>query len=292
MSVASKKINLNDLTSNEMQVNYNKAYQQPGVFQELFNSDQAEFACQQFSQEFRSLIQCLLVEKNIIEKSIPLEDLHKYIDADMRAYNFNDGVNKVSTFFYETNLDFNNLYLNFVKNFIYKHIVKEDFYFQAIPTIRLHCPNAENSNHYPRYHTDIGYGHPPKEVNIWLPLTDTIGVHGFKIMNLHQSNKLLAHYNYDFQSFIEDAINNQTFNGTCSKLAEDVTCPFGNVLFFDSRCIHSGEPMKTCSRVSIDTRIIRVKDYQNDNIEYQGKGRRKVLFSPGQCYNINPASQL
>ena len=50
------------------------------------------------------------------------------------------------------------------------------------------------------------------------------------------------------------------------------------MLAFDSRCIHSGEPMKSHTRISMDIRILPLSQYEKMNIEYQGSGRRKILL--------------
>lgn len=53
---------------------------------------------------------------------------------------------------------------------------------------------------------------------------------------------------------------------------------------FDSRCIHTGEPLMNHTRASIDIRIMPVEDYDNLEVEYQGLGRLKILYAPGQAY--------
>jgi hypothetical protein len=57
------------------------------------------------------------------------------------------------------------------------------------------------------------------------------------------------------------------------------------MLAFDSRAIHSGEPMQIHTRISMDIRILPLSQYEKMTIEYQGSGRRKILFTPGHCYH-------
>lgn len=168
------------------------------------------------------------------------------------------------------------------------------FYFQATPTIRIHCPNGKNSDHYPRFHTDIGYGHPAQEINLWLNLTEPKGEqkHGFRVMNLENSLNIYRKYNYVFEDFIKDAVNSKDFNAECAKLSPQVDTKAGEIFILDSRCNHSGEALLNHTRISMDIRIISVEDYKNLPVIYQGAGRMKILFAPGGCYNQLSSNQL
>jgi hypothetical protein len=71
-----------------------------------------------------------------------------------------------------------------------------------------------------------------------------------------------------------------------------VTTELGKIMAFDSRCIHTGEPLKMHTRASMDIRILPIKEYEKMNIEYQGSGRRKILFAPGHCYHPLNSDQI
>jgi hypothetical protein len=250
----------------------------------LFNNDHVEIDCHAQSTAFRQEIERILLEKKLIQEKIPLEHLHEVLSDEMKAYNFNDGVNKITTYFYDTDDQFIQVYHQYIC-FLRKHFIKEPFWFQATPTLRIHCPNAENSNHYPRYHSDISYGHPPEEINIWFPLTDLLDGHSFRTMSVATSRTILQPFDYDFGAFIHAAIHDKAFSKYCENKANPVITPFGKMLAFDSRCIHSGEPMQSHTRISMDIRILPLSQYEKMNIEYQGSGRRKILFTPGNCYH-------
>jgi hypothetical protein len=47
-------------------------------------------------------------------------------------------------------------------------LVGEPFYYQAVPTFRVHLPGNVAVG---EFHTDAQYHHPPGEINYWLPLT-------------------------------------------------------------------------------------------------------------------------
>ncbi|MHB1947016.1 MAG: 2OG-Fe(II) oxygenase family protein [Gammaproteobacteria bacterium] len=277
-------INLNDLSEEEKINLTKKMYQEKSYFQTLYNSDSVELACDEIAKKFRNEIVRILQKKNLLNKPVELENLHNQVSDVMRAYNFDDGVNKISTYFYDTDAQFMEVYYSFIQ-FLRNHFLTEPFYFQKTPTIRIHCPYAKNNNHYPRYHTDIGYGHPPEEMNIWLPLTHILSGHGFKAMSLPDSKQILEKFNYDFTQFIKHAIHDKEFSNYCNDLAVPVSTDFGKMIVFDSRCIHSGMPLFKHTRVSMDIRIIPVSRYKQMRVTYQGSGRRKVIFSPGHCYH-------
>jgi hypothetical protein len=279
-----EKVNLNDLPALERQVLTEATYVKKSYFQHLFQQDQIELACEAESLAFQQEIMRLLLERNLISQTIELDQLHEHLSADMKAYGFDDGVNKISTYFYETDAQFMEVYYRFIRH-IRNNFIDEAFFFQATPTIRIHCPDGKNSDHYPRYHSDIGYGHPPEEFNLWLPLTPVLSGHGFRTLSVAASADILKSFNYDFPAFIHAAIHDKEFSLHCEALSQANTTPLGKVLAFDSRSIHSGEPLKVHTRASMDIRILPVSRYAKMNIEYQGSGRRKILFAPGHCYH-------
>jgi hypothetical protein len=71
----------------------------------------------------------------------------------------------------------------------------------------------------------------------------------------------------------------------CDSISNAVDTPFGKVFAFDSRCVHTGEPLKEHTRASMDIRILPLSEYEKMHIQYQGSGRRKILFEPGYCYH-------
>ncbi len=285
MTATMTRMNINLLSPTDKQALTQNTYAKKSYFQDLFTKDQIEVNCESFSRSFQNEIERILLEKNLIEEETPLECLHEVLSDEMKAYNFDDGVNKISTYFYETDQAFMKVYHQYIQ-FLREHFVKEPFWFQETPTIRIHCPNARNSHHYPRYHTDIAYGHPPEEINIWLPLTDILTGHGFRTMSVSSSKSIIESFDYHYEKFINEAIHNKNFSAYCDTLSAPAPTSFGEMLAFDPRCIHTGEPLVSHTRASMDIRILPLSQYKKMTIEYQGSGRRKILFSPGNCYNI------
>lgn len=262
-------------------------------FQAEFAADQKNFLCKQEADILRQQVLRQLIKHGVIQRDVPLEVLHQQIPQELKDYGMDDGVNRISTYLYDTDEEFTAGYHHFIRNAVSRYF-PYPFYFQATPTVRIHCPGGKNSNHYPRYHTDIGYGHPPQEINIWIPLTEPQGQqrHGFRMANIENSRNILESFDYDFTSFITRAVNDPAYNQSLNPLAPQVETPFGEFLAFDSRCIHTGEPLQDHTRASIDIRIIPVADYSNLKVLYQGTGRRRIRYEPGQAYYHLPSDQL
>jgi hypothetical protein len=291
MEAETKLVNLNSLSTEERQSLTRKTYAKKSYFQTVFHQDRVELDCAKQSMAFRDEILRLLLERKIISEKVVLERLHEHVSEEMKTYGFDDGVNKISSYFYDTDEQFIQVYYQFIRH-LRENYFKEPFWFQATPTIRIHCPNGINNHHYPRYHTDIGYGHPPEETNLWVPLTYVLSGHGFRVMSVTDSTEILHDFDYDFPRLIDTAIKDKEFSNYCDTLSEPVTTELGKVLAFDSRCVHTGEPLRTHTRASMDIRVLPLSQYEKMDIQYQGAGRRKILFAPGHCYHEKTSDQI
>ena len=140
-----------------------------------------------------------LISNDIIKSGSTLENLHLNLtDKSMLNYesaekykkthkhNYTTGINEVQKYLYNLDKDekWYGMYLELLKT-LYEEL-GYDFYFQKTPTVRVHCPNAKGSEHYPMYHSDIILGHPPQEINVWLSLTDNKNT-GFFILDYDDS---------------------------------------------------------------------------------------------------------
>jgi hypothetical protein len=226
--------------------------------------------------KFRNDIVRLIKSKNLTKTSdFKLEELHNVVDEEHKHYDFNSGVNKFSEFLYETDEEFLRLYHQFIV-YLYEEVFDYDFYFQSNPTIRIHFPNSKNAHHYPRYHTDCQYGHPPQETNMWFSLTKNNDT-GFSVLNLKNSKELLDIYENDWDKLTYDAINKKSFNLLLDDLSNKVESSLSKIYYFNSLCLHTNQPREKDTRVSIDIRINSVDDFVDG---YIGKGRMKAEFKP------------
>lgn len=285
--------NIHSLSAHDRAEMMRGKYAGKSRFQQMFSADAVDLDCAGHAEKLRAEVIRLLGIKGVHVPDGALENLHKTLTPEMKEYNFDDGVNKISSLLYDADEQFVAAYHAMLKDCVQKHF-PYNFYFQATTTIRVHCPDAKNSDHYPRYHTDTGYGHPPEEINLWLPLTEPMApqYHGFRRTDVKHSSDILEVFGYDFAPFIERAVDDKEFNRDIDHYAPQVKTAFGKVHAFDSRCIHTGEPLQKHTRASIDIRIIAVEDFDKLEVEYQGSGRRRMRYVPGQAYHTLSSDKL
>lgn len=285
--------NIHALSTNERADLMRSKYTGKSRFQRMFSADAIDLDCAAYAQNLRAEVIRLLAIKGVEVPGGKLETLHETISPELKEYNFNDGVNKLSALLYDSDDRFVQAYHAMLRDCIQKHF-PFPFYFQATATIRIHCPDAKNSDHYPRYHTDIGYGHPPEEINLWLPLTEPQPqqYHGFRRTDIRHSYDILESFGFDFAPFIERAVTDKKFNSDIDHYTPQVKTAFGKIHTFDSRCIHTGEPLLNHTRASIDIRLISVEDFEKLEVEYQGSGRRRMRYIPGQAYHSTSSDKL
>ena len=239
-----------------------------------------------FTTWFKYEILKILKDRKVIDSIfIDLENLHEYVlDKSLMEYDFDSGVNGITKKLYDSDKELSEVYKLFLKD-LYKQL-GFDFYFQSTPTIRVHCPNQKNQHHYPRYHNDCQYGHPPEEMNIWFSLTKNEDS-GFCVVDFENSKKWLSEYDYDWDKFTHDAINSKEFNKKGDEISMKVPSKTDSIFIFNSLCVHTNQPRTKDSRVSIDIRINPVEDFKEG---YVGKGRMKAEFKPGGNFGYHEKS--
>tara|TARA_Y100000361_G_scaffold154281_1_gene179282 strand:- start:2726 stop:3520 length:795 start_codon:yes stop_codon:yes gene_type:complete len=243
---------------------------------EIFDKD-SQYLNSDWNVKFREQILRLLKKANVVDSNFEdLENIHKnLLDKSLLDYCMASGVNGITKHLYDVDNEFVKVYHSFMKD-LYKKL-GFDFYFQTLPTIRVHCPNTKNENHYPRYHNDIFYGHPPEEINIWFSLTENKNSE-FYFIDVETSMDWFKKHNCDGAKFLDESVKNINHNKLGNKLSKQVNGNLHSVFLFDSFCIHSNKPRNEDTRVSIDCRINPVEDFKDG---YVGMGRMKSEFKPG-----------
>ena len=113
--------------------------------------------------------------------------------------------------------------------------------------------------------------------------------YGFSISDLKESIKIFEELNFEF----DDLKNNKKkYSEKLISHSKLQNFEFGKSVLFDSRCFHSTIPLKNHTRVSIDVRIVPVSEFEKFSHNYQGSGRKKVLFIPGEGYNEKSIDNL
>ena len=232
---------------------------------------------------FSSSMMDLLIERKFLKKPVSLDQLHNYLPFEDMQVDKNQ-INNVIKSLYDTNQTITNLYQKFMSEIIANHI-GENAYIQKTPTNRFSFPFSKGMS-YRDYHIDIMLGHPPEEINVWVPFTNSSLAKSFKILPLEYSLELLNKYNYDMQAIHFEIWNNNKLFDSLEKNSIFVDLRPGQALLFDSRCFHASVLNESnYTRVSMDVRIIPANAYDNLPFTYVGTGRRKSEFIVGDYYS-------
>ncbi len=228
----------------------------------------------------------LINEKEFDNQGGKLEKLHLYLKDDKKNLDESEQ-NFVSISFYKTSIKLREVYKEFIKSVISPHF-DDDLYFQDIPTFRFHFPNQRGYDWNDRYHTDVMLGHPPYEINIWLPFTRTYGSNSMRIMSFDNSIAALDKCNYNFEAFAEKVQYDDDFANILRKNSYPLEMNYGEYIMFDPRCLHCTQNNITDdTRISMDIRVINKNNLAKYSRDYRSTGRQKMLFTPGNYFNKN-----
>ena len=215
---------------------------------------------------------------------LDLEKLHEHIDDSDKALDQSE-LNNVSKSFYELGEEFLKEYRKFMSFEVSKYL-KDTYYIQNTPTLRCHMPNQKGFDWKPRFHTDIMLGHPPAEVNVWVPFTKCFGTNSMMIASLDDSMNIISELDYDFEKLALLSQTDEIFSARVKNIMKPVDLDFGQFIVFDPRCLHATQFNETDStRISMDVRYIAKQDEMISPIDYRGTGRLKMQFKAGHYYS-------
>lgn len=177
--------------------------------------------------DFRSLVIEALEINN-------LEELHKKENGNSSN---SDNI-QWDKKFYENNFKFNNLYLEFIKNFIKPLFNDETIVYQKQPEIQFHLSGDTNSS---QFHKDSDYEYPPNQINFWIPFVDTFSTNTI---------------------WIESDIGTNNF---CPKGID-----YGEILKFDGFNFRYGNKVNDTgiSTSSICFRVVKYSDFVDANVKF------------------------
>jgi hypothetical protein len=239
----------------------------------------------------------LLVEKGFLTAAAAhglgdLTQLHRFLPRAAMAVDRSE-VNDVSRAFFDTSPAFVDTYQQLIQNVIVSDIVGVDCLFQRTPTMRFHFPHQDGWEWHPRVHNDLMLGHPPQEINIWLPLGRTQGTSAMRIAPLEPSLVLLEAVDFDYARLARSAQDDPDFRRRYHDVSAPVELAYGEFIVFDPRCIHATQyNVSDLTRVSLDFRLIPVEDYEATRLPYRGTGRRRMPFKRGAYYHEESALTL
>lgn len=177
--------------------------------------------------DFRSLVIEALEINN-------LEELHKKENG-----NSSNGDNiQWDKKFYENNFKFNNLYLEFIKNFIKPLFNDETIVYQKQPEIQFYLSGDTNSS---QFHKDSDYEYPPNQINFWIPFVDTFS-----------TNTIWIESDIGTNNFCPKGIN------------------YGEILKFDGFNFRYGNKVNDTgiSTSSICFRVVKYSDFVDANVKF------------------------
>lgn len=254
------------------------------------------------NKQFRELILNFLISEKYAHKDLnKLNKLHDFIidkslmviENEIEQGRVSYGLSELSKNFYSL-VDSHEFGLVYIDLLLYLHkVFGIDFYFQSSPTIRVHFPNADSRKSYPIFHTDGATGHPPSEVNIWMPMTDN-KESTFSIMSYRDSLEILQKINFDYDVLNEKTYTDDDFNNFCLTKSTSIDgkegiCDDSSFYVFNSLRLHSTLPPERETRISIDMRILPVENFDRIK-EYKGGGRMGAEFWPGGRYGYDKHS--
>ena len=97
------------------------------------------------------------------------------------------------------------------------------------------------------FHTDKMLGHPPKEINIWVSITDAFLSNSLRFMNLEKSLSFVNECEMDFENFAKKVQYDKDFINKLNQNSKSLDMRCGQFIVFDSRCLH-------CTQLNITNR--------------------------------------
>ena len=169
-------------------------YKKRSIIQNLFHSDTHEIDIKEYSIKFRELVLNHLKLNEFMNNQGDLENLHNFCSKENIEYDKYD-INPIQKSLYSLTEKNRDLYHEFISKCLRSYF-PFDFFFQKEITFRVHIPPQKGNNHrnpFPSFHMDSCLGHPPNEINIWIPLTklDSHELHSFNLSSVSDPKKLL-----------------------------------------------------------------------------------------------------
>jgi len=263
-------------------------------------------SCPEIVTPLRTEITNLLIERGFTKKPLPLEKLHLNVDKQFQEVT-DDGINKVAQSLYETNLAFQEAYFQLMKYLASK--LGFDFIFQTVPTFRFNFPGLIpdwlQTPQGPRnHHTDTMLGYPFEEINVWVPFSRSYGTNAMFLSSIQDGLDILKifcedlnldadRYHNSRKLFVKKMKSDGDFSQKVGEICPPVEMEFGEILYFDPRCLHgANDNQEKHTRVSMDFRIIPTTLYEKMTQKYRSQGRSGRMFMKGDIFYEKSALEV
>lgn len=243
--------------------------------------------------DFRALVSEALGAAGMLDRAAlaargnRLEHLHELVAAEHQAM---DGSQQsaAARVLYEMPSAFAALHESLLADVVVPALGLGPAHVQRTPTFRAFFPDAPGYPGAISYHNDLMIGHNPREVNVFIPLVRTEASRSLLMAELPASLELLREYDYDFAAFGRDTQQDERLQARLARMCRPLVCDVGDIVVFDSRCVHAGPPNQTpLTRVTFDTRLLPVADASSQQNAYRGRGRRRADFAIGQYFTAH-----
>jgi len=167
--------------------------------------------------------------KHLFSKEIVKRENDQKLPIHKILYKIDDGYDLDNP---KENSGFLNLFDRFVL-YLSKNVFNEHLIYQRRPTIRVNFPNNKAVG---TWHRDSEYNHPLEEINIWIPITNSINTNAIWIESEFDKN--------DFKP---------------------INTKYGEYIIFDSGLKHGNQiNIENKTRISFDFRIVPKSLYKNN----------------------------
>ena len=233
--------------------------------------------------KFDKEILSILKNRDFISEIENLDQIHKELPESDMEVDVNQ-INNIVKTCYEPSEEIKNLYKRFMKDCV-QPIIGSPLYYQNTPTFRFSFPKSKGMTKRD-YHNDIMLGHPPEEINVWVPFTNASESKSFVLLDLDKSLKLLKQFNFDMTAIHQAIWKDNDVKEYCDRYSKIVKLNKGQFILFDSRCLHAAILNESdYTRVSMDVRVITINNYNSLPFTYVGTGRRQSKFTPEDYYS-------
>jgi hypothetical protein len=242
---------------------------------------------------FRALVADALATAGMVDRDRlrargdALETLHELVAADHQAMDASQQ-SAAARVLYEMPAAFASLHERLLAEVVVPALGLGPAHVQRTPTFRVFFPKAAGYPGATSYHNDIMLGHNPREVNVFVPLVRCEGSRSLLLAELGPSVELLRELDGDFAAFARATQDDAALIARCAAMCTPVRADVGDVIVFDSRCLHAGPPNETAlTRVTFDTRLLPVADIAGQQNRYHGRGRRRADFAVGAYFSTH-----
>lgn len=227
----------------------------------------------------------LLDRRALADRGDRLEHLHELVDSGQQTMDASQQSGAARAL-YEMPAAFHALYRRLLQAVVLPQLGLGSAHFQVTPTFRVFFPAAAGYPGETTYHTDLMLGHNPREVNVFVPLVRCEATRSLLLADLDDSLALLGDYGCDFARFGRDTQQDPATIAACERICHPLAVDVGEVVVFDSRCLHAGPANRTdLTRVTFDARVLPTAEFATQRNRYQGRGRRRASFVPGAYFS-------